>query len=477
MKMIHGRQFLGARERQEDAFRIIAHDAADIGTDLLILLSDGMGGHVGDDIAARLVVDVFEDQYIRRSRNAKPAPRMIEALEAANAALRDRIQSQPDLAGMGATLVAAMKLGSRLHWLSVGDSVLYLLRDGKLTQLNADHSVYGELIVHVREGRMTQHEADNHPRRNALRSAIIGEKIALIDTNVIALQPRDVILVASDGLDTLSDQRIADILSRPDRSDPQAMTADLLTAIEAAGRPRQDNATVVVYRYDPTATATGWSNSMFRDASARSGPLGLPWVGVAAMAAVLALGTLVYAIGWGGRATVPPIAPSGAPSVAEPAPPGGSAVPAPRSATPILDPDQAPPVAPPADVIPPDLPPADAPAPEAIAPETPAPETPAPETPAPDVVAPDVPAPAPDARPRPTRPPDTGRDGGTVVPPPARIIPAPPPAEGGDAADRAPAPAPGLIQPLPPVGSPTAPGASGTAIPDPASADRIIAPD
>jgi serine/threonine protein phosphatase PrpC len=305
MMVAIGRQALGAREQQEDSFRIIAQNEADAGTDLLILVADGMGGHVGGAVASRLVVDVFEDHYIKRSRNPKPVARMTEALEVVNAALRERVAKEPSLAGMGSTLVAAMKLGNKLYWLSVGDSVLYLLRDGQLRRLNADHSVYGELLEHVREGRLTLQEADNHPRRNALRSAIVGDKIAMIDTNVIELQRRDLLVVASDGLDTLSDQQIAEIVLNPNRRAPQELTADLLNAVEAVGKPRQDNVTVVLYRYDPTATPSGWTDSLFRAPAPQKHRRSTPVL--IGLLLALGLGGLVYAIGWGGRKTVPPV--------------------------------------------------------------------------------------------------------------------------------------------------------------------------
>jgi serine/threonine protein phosphatase PrpC len=306
MTFVSGRQILGARERQEDSFRIIRQDESDPGTDLLILLADGMGGHVGGEVASRLVVDVFEKHCITLSRNPKPADRLVEALEAANAALRERIRREPELAGMGSTLVAAMKLGGKLYWLSVGDSVLYLLRDGQLRRLNADHSVYGELVEHVREGRLTQQEAETHPRRNALRSAIIGDRIALVDCNAIALQRRDMILAASDGLETIDDKRIVELMSQPDRADTKAMSADLLSAVEAMARPRQDNATVVVYRYDPSAKTAMSTESLFRSHAARKVPT-VGSLGIAGGVALISLllGILIYAIGWGGRDVAP----------------------------------------------------------------------------------------------------------------------------------------------------------------------------
>ena len=329
MTVVSGRQILGARERQEDAFRIIRQDETDPGTDLLILLADGMGGHVGGEVASRIVVEVFEKHCITVSRNPKPADRLVEALEAANAALRERIRREPELAGMGSTLVAAMKLGAKLYWLSVGDSVLYLLRDGQLRRLNADHSVYGELVEHVREGRLTQQEAETHPRRNALRSAIIGDRISLVDCNAIALQKRDVILAASDGLETLDERRILELMTQPDRAEPKAISADLLSAVEAAARPRQDNATVVVYRFDPSAKRAMSTESLFRAGAAAKGPaLGRAAIAGGVGVVALALVALIYAIGWGGREDVPPVAADGAGgAAAEEAGPGTATVP------------------------------------------------------------------------------------------------------------------------------------------------------
>lgn len=311
MTLISGRQLLGARERQEDAFDYLMQDETAPGTDMLIILADGMGGHVGGEVASRLVTDEFRRHCITVSRNAKPAGRMIEAMEAANAALRARIRREPDLAGMGSTLVAVMKHGHALHWLSVGDSMLYLLRGGALQRLNADHSVHGELMQQVRAGRMSQQEADAHPKRNALRSAIFGEKIALVDSNAIQLQPGDLVLAASDGLETLDEARIVELLTQRDRRDIREMTADLLSAVELAARARQDNATVVVYRYDPSAKGSTSTESLFR-----SEPAPQSWWPVKALAAggaaVVAIGLLglIYAIGWDGPDKKPSPGPS-----------------------------------------------------------------------------------------------------------------------------------------------------------------------
>lgn len=253
MSVTYGLQSLGARSNQEDAFRIVQPDARGTDPDLLLLLADGMGGHVGGEIAAELVLDEFELHCTAVSQAPRPRQRMTDAMEAANEALRCRVAEEPALAGMGATLLGAIKRGDRLSWLSVGDSPLYLWRDGSLRRLNEDHSVHGELLKLVADGRMSRAEADRHPGRNALRSALTGGKVALVDANAIELFPGDVVLLASDGLQTVPDARIAAVLEAGAGKAVQQIAEDLLDAVAAEEQPRQDNTTVVLLRYAPDA--------------------------------------------------------------------------------------------------------------------------------------------------------------------------------------------------------------------------------
>lgn len=330
MSVVAGRQSLGARERQEDAFRVVQQDAQDPGADLLVLLADGMGGHVGGEVASKLTVEVFERQFIQTSRLPKPQPRLIEALEAANGAMRDRIAADPALAGMGTTLIAVFKIGNQMHWLSVGDSLLYLFRNGELRRLNADHSVHGELLELVRKGQITRQEADQHPRRNALRSAVTGERIELVDTGSIALKPRDLLLLASDGIETISEAQIAAILGQQDHAGPGSLGTGLLGAVEAEGNPKQDNTTVVVYRFDPSGAVRRQDSLILLPE--RKGLRLSPWHIVAG--GVLAAGTIAFALSRGEA----------------PAPPGGQATPASPSASnsdsPAVIIEQAPPTNP-----------------------------------------------------------------------------------------------------------------------------------
>ncbi len=249
MANIASKQIVGTRDVQEDSCELVFQNEHDPASDILMVLSDGMGGHAGGEIASNLACKTFVRHFVSEATATKPRARLEEALRIANAAIGEKIAAEPDLKGMGCTIVAAVKVDTRLSFISVGDSVVFLFRKGKLSRVNADHSLYGELNEMVQVGKLTQAEADAHPKRNALRAAVMGSPIALVDLEVIDLQPDDLIVLATDGLETLKDAEISKILSKEDRPDMRALCSDLLNAVEAKKRTNQDNTTVIAFRH------------------------------------------------------------------------------------------------------------------------------------------------------------------------------------------------------------------------------------
>lgn len=258
MADVSGKRSLGQRENQEDAYAILAQSEEDASSDLLMVVSDGMGGHIGGEVASNLVISTFQEHFVSGSTAQNPRDRLLESAHAANTAVKTRIETEPALKGMGCTLAAGLKMNDKLVWISIGDSHVYLFRADTLKHLNADHSVYGELLELVKAGKITQNEAKAHPRRNALRSAIIGTELALIDLNAIDLQHGDLILLATDGLDSLPNDKIAALLKGAARADTKTISEGLLAAVEAVGRSKQDNTTIVAYRHSETNRST-WS--------------------------------------------------------------------------------------------------------------------------------------------------------------------------------------------------------------------------
>lgn len=257
---VYGDRSLGQRDNQEDAFGIVLQSEQDPKTDILLTVADGMGGHVGGEIASHLAIKVFERHFVSGSEVPRPGARLKDALVAANEAIRSRILEDPSLKGMGCTLIGALKLGDQLIWVSVGDSLLYLFRDGRLSRLNADHSLMAELLEAVEAGKMTLAEARSHPRRNALRSAVIGEPLKLVDSNSVSLRAGDLIVIATDGLDTLGEEVLQETLLRNQKGSVEAITDALLQQVERSGKANQDNTTVVTYRH-----GVGGMSGLYKD--------------------------------------------------------------------------------------------------------------------------------------------------------------------------------------------------------------------
>ena len=160
---------------------------------------------------------------------------------------------------MGSTLLAVVFGDAGLSWVSVGDSPLFLFRAGRLYQLNEDHSLGALLDKLAADGEIDAAYAATHPRRHHLRSALTGGAIEHVDLNAgpVALESGDWVVLASDGVETVSHAAIADVLAAHAQGTPQALCRALTAAIAAAGNPYQDNATVLVVRPEFAEVAVG----------------------------------------------------------------------------------------------------------------------------------------------------------------------------------------------------------------------------
>ena len=243
------RQIPGKREYQEDDYGLL--DGRDLGLDgsehSMLLVADGMGGHVGGATASGLLSKTFVEAYPQIS--GPVVDRLRDCLEAANKAIADTIAENPELDSMGSTVVAAVVSSEGLNWISVGDSPLWLFRKGKLERLNADHSMAPILADLVAKGHMTEEEAARDPRRHSLRSAVMGDDIPLIDVSSqpVAVEKGDRLLLASDGLLTLSEQEIAAILQKTQDAPLEDSITALIQAVEDTEHPYQDNTTILLY--------------------------------------------------------------------------------------------------------------------------------------------------------------------------------------------------------------------------------------
>jgi serine/threonine protein phosphatase PrpC len=152
---------------------------------------------------------------------------------------------------MGTTLIGCVIGEDQLYWISVGDSPLWVCREGSLRRLNADHSMVPLLDNMVRTGAMDREAALLDVRRNMLRSAVTGTTIELVDVceDPWLLQVGDIVVLASDGIQTLVDDELAALLSCPHEGSLQDLADRLMARIEAVADSSQDNASVILYRH------------------------------------------------------------------------------------------------------------------------------------------------------------------------------------------------------------------------------------
>ena len=235
----------GRRDRQEDAVALDFPVGAEHG---FAVLADGMGGHSAGDVASQIVVtELFSEIKMLISDpqgledNVKT--KLQTALNDANMCIEHVAKSDPDVSVMGATALAPLIFGQRLYWISVGDSPLYLFRSGVLTRLNEDHSMAPQIDDMLSQGLINSEEALAHPDRSCLTSVLIGNDIPKVDCSgrPTKLEPGDIVVAASDGLEFLSEEQIVEILSVYQTRPSAEINAAPLREIECLDDPDQDN--------------------------------------------------------------------------------------------------------------------------------------------------------------------------------------------------------------------------------------------
>lgn len=246
----------GARDYQEDTALVwpgrdtgpTAMRAPDGAVPLVTVLADGMGGHIGGALASRTVCESFVASYA--TETGSEPQRLLAALGAGNDAISRKVAANPMLSGMGSTLIGATFNDTGVHWVSVGDSLLLLFRRGEVALLNEDHSLAPELDALAAAGKITATEARNDPRRHMLRSAVTGEDLDLIDlpTRPLPLEAGDIVILASDGLQTLDTSEVERVIAAYAADGAEAVAGALIRAVEAIRDPYQDNTTVIAVR-------------------------------------------------------------------------------------------------------------------------------------------------------------------------------------------------------------------------------------
>lgn len=210
----------------------------------VFIVADGMGGHNAGDYASKVTVETLVAQ-IASSFEKNPVRILGKAIEAANRLIFRKAHENPDLEGMGTTVVAATCMGRFLQVANVGDSRLYVVSREKITQITRDHSLVEEM---VRMGGIARDEARNHPDKNIITRAVGVNDTVEVDFFTVELSEGDMVLICSDGLtNMLEDEKICMILSGA--GDIADKTRELVDAANENGG--RDNITVIVI--DPFA--------------------------------------------------------------------------------------------------------------------------------------------------------------------------------------------------------------------------------
>ena len=242
---IYGATDVGrVRTNNEDCYIALVGDECPAGIDALLIVADGMGGHAAGEVASKMAVEgtvdklVGEEDYLTSLEGAGFGAALGKILEEVSGEVYVAGQFPPNQ-GMGTTCTVAAIRSGQLYLAHIGDSRAYLLREGDLRQLTTDHSWVEEAVV---SGILTRDAARSHPDRHVVTRAVGLDPEVVADKGTLSLMDGDLLLLCSDGLNSMvTDAGIAglSLITVPDR-----VCATLIDAANESGG--HDNVTVVV---------------------------------------------------------------------------------------------------------------------------------------------------------------------------------------------------------------------------------------
>lgn len=238
---------IGRRDYQQDSF---GQTTVLRNTGILAVLADGMGGLSGGERVSQKIV--MEALTFGSTLQANQVPTALPGMVAGINRAVNQMLGPKGLYTSGSTVVSALITGNALRWISVGDSRIYLYRDGQISQLSRDHDLLQDWMPDILEGKRSMAEALRDPNGRKLTSFIGMGELRHVDYNrtPIPLLPGDRVLLMSDGVyGTVSDAEMAAILR--DCGSVQLAASHIGQRIMGAALPYQDNYTLIVLGYDP----------------------------------------------------------------------------------------------------------------------------------------------------------------------------------------------------------------------------------
>ncbi len=279
----------GKREYQQDTMSI--KNFGSIG--VLAILADGMGGYEGGEIASKLVSENFREFSIEGENIGASLKKY---LLKGNDSIKEYKQDHQNVKSMGTTAIAFFMTDKNCQWVSVGDSPLYVIRSrSTISRINENHSVAGLLDLQVKKGEISQEEALSSGQRHMLTSAVSGENIPQIETSVSwNTKSDDIFILASDGIETISDARIKEIvlghIPIATQENMQNACEALVQEVMSIGTKNQDNVTVILL----AKMEDGEPKTALYRAPIMAKKNKLVQIGIAAIALVLLAASILY---------------------------------------------------------------------------------------------------------------------------------------------------------------------------------------
>ena len=223
------------RDGNEDSLLVLGSE--------VIAVADGMGGHAAGEVASKQALETVKQRLATDANQRYDDVGWRQSLAAAVAAANHdvyELSKHAGYAGMGTTLTIARLEKEKVAYAHVGDSRLYLYRNGKLQQITTDHSLVAEMLRH---GYLTEAEAAHHPRRNVITRAVGTADEVKVDSDIFSWQAGDALLLCTDGLTTMLDDRRIEALFAQNLRQPEVLVRAFIEGANAEGG--KDNINVI----------------------------------------------------------------------------------------------------------------------------------------------------------------------------------------------------------------------------------------
>jgi protein phosphatase len=229
------------RKSNQDALDVLL-PAKGIDLPPLLVVADGMGGHLGGETASRLVIEKFSEVYIQLQPPLNAEWALRTCVERTHQEIRGQADRDLNLRGMGSTVVAAFLQNGRVDLVNVGDSRAYIAQGKQIAQISTDQSW---VMDQVRAGHLTLEQARTHRKRNQLSMALSANRPVV--TPVVKTNPfaqNDILLLCSDGLWGAVPESL--MWAAANEFEPQEAAEKLVALANQSGGP--DNISVIIAR-------------------------------------------------------------------------------------------------------------------------------------------------------------------------------------------------------------------------------------